>query len=235
MGFFLYIQERQCNGFRSRHCIVDDSKISDNLQAKGKRIFPTRFSSPHGFSFSFPSAISFLSFAFNMIDTPAVISSRLARPDDAVPKKKNLLGKAPNDILCKDAAGWRPAGSAVKAGEPFRKGRQPLQSFHGRPKIRVKGRSRFCLEGLDKVLGPWEIFTDAGGLHRFPAVLPLPFMPQHGPSFKVLCPDKFIDGHTGPTDTATVTDIAADVFNVGETPQRNSALGPHPRLPVRSR
>ena len=218
MGFFLYIQERQCKGFRSRHCIVDDSKISDNLQAKGKRIFPTRFSSPHGFSFSFPSAHKFSQFCLQYELTPQPsFLSRLARPDDAV----FLLGKAPNDILCKDAAGWRPAGSAVKAGEPFRKGRQPLHLFHGRPKIRVKGRSRFCLEGLDKVLGPWEIFTDAGGLHRFPAVLPLPFMPQHGPSFKVLCPDKFIDGHTGPTDTATVTDIAADVFNVGETPQRN--------------
>lgn len=81
MGFFLYIQERQCNGFRSRHCIVDDSKISDNLQAKGKRIFPTRFSSPHGFSFSFPSAHKFSQFCLQYELTPQPsFLSRLARP-----------------------------------------------------------------------------------------------------------------------------------------------------------
>ena len=65
MGFFLYIQERQCNGFRSRHCIVDDSKISDNLQAKGKRIFPHVFK-PAWVLILFPFSHKFLSFAFNM-------------------------------------------------------------------------------------------------------------------------------------------------------------------------
>lgn len=148
-GIFLYIQERQCNGFRSRHCIVDDSKISDNLQAKGKRIFPTRFSSPHGFSFSFPSAHKFSQFCLQYELTPQPsFLSRLARPDDAV----FLLGKAPNDILCKDAAGWRPAGSAVKAGEPFRKGRQPLHLSMAVPKSGSRGGAGFAWRDLIKSL-----------------------------------------------------------------------------------
>ena len=168
MGFFLYIQERQCNGFRSRHCIVDDSKISDNLQARGSAFFPHVFQARMGSHSLSLQPISFSQFCLQYELTPqSSFLSRLARPDDAV----FLLGKAPNDILCKDAAGWRPRRLRSQGREPFRKGRQPLHLFHGRPKIRVKGRSRFCLEGLDKVLGPWEIFTDAGGLHRFPAVL----------------------------------------------------------------
>ena len=142
-GIFLIYPRKARLRFRSRHCIVDDNKISDNLQAKGKRIFFICSFTPHRLSFSFPSAYKFSRFClqYELTPHPSFLSGS-TRPDDAV----FFLGKAPNDILGKDAACGCSAGPAVKAREPFRKGRQPLHLFHGCSKIRIKGRSRFGLD-----------------------------------------------------------------------------------------